>query len=229
MSYIIGISAGRKNKVTESIVRAVLEGSGEKFELVSLSGKVIRSCEACNGCVDTNRCILKDDYPSIVEKLYQADGIVFGAPTHWDHMNSKGHAFWERTCFAGRHNTLFPLRGKMGVIVGVDGNEGKGEFVIRDVHRYYEDARIYTVGNVTAQGEYACFSCGYGDYCPVGGFMELFPLGTPITDDIIPSITNQHPELKELQSGDRDVTAKARTMGMVLARAIYNQKRMEGK
>lgn len=223
MVKIIGISAGRRRKVTESIVKAMLEGSGVDFELISLSGKTIRPCEACNGCVKTNKCVLKDDFQPIADKLYRADGLVFGAPTYWDHMNAKGQAFWERACFAGRHNALFPLQGKMGVIIGVDGYKGNGEFVIRDVQRFFDDARIYTVSHITAQGEFACFSCGYGNYCPVGGFVELFPSGTPITGEITPSISNQHPEDKELPIKERDITARAAEMGKVLVRAIENR------
>lgn len=33
MAEVIGISAGRKNKVTETLVRAILEGSGRNMNL----------------------------------------------------------------------------------------------------------------------------------------------------------------------------------------------------
>ncbi|MTI83111.1 MAG: flavodoxin family protein [Firmicutes bacterium] len=221
MAEIIGISAGRKNKVTESVVKAVLEGTGKTYELISLSGKLIRPCEACNGCVKTNRCVIQDDFAPILEKLYQADGIVFGAPTYWDHMNAKGQVFWERLCFSGRHNAVFPLRGKPGIIVAVDG-KGGGQHVIRDLTIYYKDAGIYPAGHITAQGEYACFSCGYGNYCPVGGFAELFPLGTEITKDILPSISNQHPEVCNLTPEKRDLTSEAKKTGAVLSKVVDN-------
>ena len=45
MAEIIGISAGRKNKVTESSVKAILEGTGKESIFISLSGKTIRPCE----------------------------------------------------------------------------------------------------------------------------------------------------------------------------------------
>ncbi|ACB84310.1 flavodoxin family protein [Natranaerobius thermophilus] len=199
MKTILGISAGRKNKVTESVVEAVLTGAKEyssadiDYELISLSGKLIRPCEACNGCVNTNKCILKDDFPWIMDKMIEADAIVFGAPTYWNHMNAKGQAFWERACFLSRHNAVFLLKDKPGGIVAIDG-KGTDNYVIRDLKEYYQDARIKYTGSVTAQGEYACFTCGYGSFCSVGGFAELYPLGTEITDDLKPSANNQHPE-----------------------------------
>ena len=219
MAEIIGISAGRKNKVCESVVRTVLEGTGMPYDFISLSGKLIRPCEACNGCVNTNRCILNDDFQPIIEKIGHAKALVFGAPTYWGHMNAKGQTFWERLCFSGRHNAAFPFAGKLGVIAAISG-KGDGRHVIRDLKEYFSDCRIKPVGHVVAQGEYACFTCTYGNKCSVGGFAELFPLGTPITDDIIPSISNQHPELCNLKPGERNITEKARLEGANLAKKL---------
>ncbi len=219
MAEIIAISAGRKNKVTESLIRAILQATGKSYELISLSGLIIRPCEACKGCVKTNKCVLEDDLQPIIDKMHQAKAIVFGAPTYWDHMNAKGQAFWERVCFSSRHNALFPLAGKPGVIVAVDGI-GDGRYVIRDAGLFFEDARINLVDTIVAQGEYACFSCGYGNRCSVGGFVELFPLGTPITKEIIPTITNQHPEICNLEPSNRTLIPQAKKIAEALCRVM---------
>lgn len=223
MAEVIGISAGRKNKVTESLVRAILEGSGREYEFVSLSGKLIRPCEACNGCVKNNRCILDDDFQEVMEKCYQAEAIVFGAPNYWDHMNAKGQAFWERVCFSGRHNSLFPLEGKMGVIAAVAGM-GNGEPVVDDIETYFEDARMHTVKEISVQGEYACFSCGHGNHCPVGGFVDMFPLGTKIKPEIIPSLTNQYPENPDLPHEERNLIKDAKETGKILSKVMDTRK-----
>ena len=68
MTRIIGISAGRDGKVTESLVKAILEGSGQEYEFISLSGKLIRPCEAGTGRVKTNRSALEDDFQEVTEK-----------------------------------------------------------------------------------------------------------------------------------------------------------------
>ena len=97
MARIVDISAGRDGRVKESLVEAILEGSSEEYELISLSGMLIRPCEACNGCVKDNRCVLEDDFQQVMEKCYPAEAIVFGAQNYWSHMNAKGQAFWERS------------------------------------------------------------------------------------------------------------------------------------
>ena len=219
MTEIIGISAGRDGKVTESLVKAILEGTGKEHEFISLSGKLIRPCEACNECVKDNRCVLEDDFQQVIEKCYEARAIVFGAPNYWDHMNAKGHAFWERACFSGRHNSVFPLEGKLGVIAAVAGT-GNGQPVINDVEAYIEDARMHLVGEISVQGEYACFSCGYGNHCPVGGFVDMYPLGTDVQPEIVPSLANQHPNNLELPEEERNRLGDARKMGETLGRVL---------
>jgi len=219
MAEILGVSSGRDSKVTESLIRAILEGTGKDYEFISLSGKLIRPCEACNGCVGNNRCILNDDFQDVIEKCYKAKAIVFGAPNHWDHMNAKGHAFWERACFSGRHNSVFPLEGKLGVIAAVAGT-GNGQPVIDDIETYFEDARIHIVEEISVQGEYACFSCGHGNHCPVGGFVDMYPMGTTIKPEIVPSLSNQHPDNPDLPQEERNRLAYAKKMGEILSKVL---------
>ena len=219
MTRIVGISAGREGKVTESLVKAILEGSGEESEFISLSGKLIRPCEGGTGCAKDNRCVLEDDFQPVIEKCYAAEAIVFGAPNYWDHMNAKGLAFWERACFSGRHNSVFPLEGKLGVIAAVAGT-AHGEPVINDLKMYFDDARMHLVGEISIQGEYACFDCGYGNHCPVGGFVEMYPLGTRVRQELRPSLTHQHPEKPGLPEAERNRLNDARKLGETLSRVL---------
>ena len=216
MAEIVGISAGRDGKVTESLVRAILEGSGRDCEFISLSGKLIRPCIACNECVKENRCTLEDDLQEVLDKCYEAEAIVFGAPNYWDHMNALGQAFWERVCFSGRHNSVFPLEGKLGVIAAVAGT-GHGTPVVNDIAAYFKDARIHTVGDISVQGEDPCFTCGHGNYCPVGGLADKYPLGIAVEPELVPCLTNQYPENPDLPKEERSRLNDARKMGEVLS------------
>lgn len=223
MGYVLGISSGRKGKVTDSAVREILTGCSQNSDLearfIGLSGKLIRPCEGCNGCADDNRCVLKDDLDPVLNQCLGAEAIIFGAPRYWNHMNAKALAFWERACFSGRHNAFFPLAGKYGIIAAVAGSDRSGP-VVADLTTFFEDARMHPAGTLAVQGEYACFSCGYGDLCAVGGFKELFPLGTEIRPEITPSLANQHPELADLEPDRRDLTQEAREVGRTLARLL---------
>lgn len=216
MAEIVGISAGREGKVTESLVRAILEGSGRDCEFISLSRKLIRPCIACSECVKENRCSLEDDLQEVLDECYEAEAIVFGAPNYWDHMNALGQAFWERACYSGRHNSVFPLEGKLGVIAAVAG-AGDGKPVVNDIAAYFKDARIHTVGDISVQGEDPCFTCGHGNYCPVGGLADKYPLGIAVEPELVPSLTNQYPENPDLPKEERSRLNDARKMGEVLS------------
>ena len=57
MGYILGISAGRKNKISESAVKYVLDKCEMDYDFYSLSSFDISTCDACNGCVESYRCV----------------------------------------------------------------------------------------------------------------------------------------------------------------------------
>jgi hypothetical protein len=207
MKKLIGISAGRENKVSEKAVRFILNESNLKYDFYSLSSFEILTCDACNGCIETYRCVKDDKINEIISDLKQADGLVFAAPEYWDGMNGKGRAFWERVCFSTRHNSNFPFKNLKGIILGISG-DGDSVGVINDIENFYKDARIDIIDKVKIQGEYACFTCGYGDKCPVGGLANLYNLPIEISEKVIPGLCNQHPEghdqedelLKELKN-----------------------------
>ena len=185
----IGISAGRENKVTEKAVKTVLAASGENYDFYSLSSFEILSCDGCNGCVESHRCVKDDQLNKILAAMEQAQGIVFGAPEYWGGMNAKGRAFWERICFSTRHNEYFPLAAKAAVLVGVSG-DGDSSGVINDGVEFLEDARLNIIEKIEIKGEYACFDCGFGHLCQVGGLKNFYEL--PVEPEEV-----ERPELSE--------------------------------
>ena len=56
-----------------------------------------------------------------------------------------------------------------------------------------EDARLDIIEELEVQGEYACFTCGYGDNCEVGGLASIYDLPMEISYDKIPDLKNQCP------------------------------------
>ena len=193
MNEIIGISAGRNNKISEKAVKSVLNETNLSTKFYSLSEFEILTCDACNGCIETHRCVKNDKLNEIIEEMDKAKGIVFAAPEYWDGMNAKGRAFWERVCYSTRHNNNFPFKELKGIIIGVSG-DGDSTGVINDIRKFYKDARIETISEVEVQGEYGCFTCGYGGVCQVGGLTNLYNLPKSINEEDIPDLCRQHPE-----------------------------------
>ncbi len=213
---IVGISAGREQKVTEQAVKTVLEETEQSNEFYSLSSFEILTCDACNGCIRTNRCVKDDKLNEIIESMIKADGIVFGAPEYWDGMNAKGRAFWERVAFSLRHNDNYPLADKPGVIVGVSG-DGDSRYVLKDIKNFFDDAKINTIDQIEVRGKYACFSCGLGHICRAGGLTNFYNIPVEKSDMITPELCEQYPEN---ESQEKDVLVELKEAGQFLKKKI---------
>ena len=62
---------GNSESLAEEFARGAQE-SGNKVEKVYLRDKNIGFCKGCLACVNTNRCVIKDDAAEIVEKMLAA-------------------------------------------------------------------------------------------------------------------------------------------------------------
>ena len=92
---VLGISMGRKNERCDIYCKQALMGveaaakaSGKDIEVefintVTLDIGQCRGCGACSKAPDGRiRCILKDDYLMLEEKILDADGILIAAPVY---------------------------------------------------------------------------------------------------------------------------------------------------
>jgi hypothetical protein len=212
---VIGISSGRREKVSEKAVETILTAVGLEYDFYSLSDFEILTCDACNRCIETHKCIKDDRLEEIKSEVLEADGLVFGGPEYWDGLHAKGRAFWERFCFSLRHKDSFPLSGKPGVAVGVSG-DGDSSGVLADINNFFADLRLDLIEEVEVQGEYACFTCGYGAECKTGGIAEIYDLPIELTADKEPTLDCQHPE----KDVTRDILGELKQVGIKLAEKI---------
>ncbi|MBI4557451.1 MAG: flavodoxin family protein [Candidatus Hydrogenedentes bacterium] len=205
---VIAISGSpRRGSSTDQLVREVLEGVEEcEKEFISLAGKSVAPCRACLGCVETNVCVINDDFVSLREKVIAADGYIIGGPNYFNMLNGLTHAFLERW-YQFRHRAAMLVAGRVGVAVGVGG--GSGQPAADAISTFFKYNGIECIGDVTAQGAASCFTCGHGETCTVGAIHASFPPGTKITDDITPSLCKQPAAI-----------AKARSLGKQLGERL---------
>ncbi len=192
---ILGISGSpRRGKTTERLVKEVLGATSCETEFISLAGKKIAPCKACNGCISDNICKINDDMAWLRDKLLTADAFVFGAPNYFSTLNSLTHCFLERFC-QFRHRSGSALSGKFAAIVSIGGIEPElPAKVIEAMLPYYQ---IKHVGTVTAQGAASCFTCGHGETCSVGAVAILLGPGQKITNENIPDLSRQPEKIQE--------------------------------
>lgn len=103
---VLIISSSIRNKSnSEILANEALKGAidaGYDAELVSLKDKDIRFCKGCLACQKTMKCVINDDVAEIMEKVKNADALVFATPIYYYELCGQLKTLLDRL------NPLFP-------------------------------------------------------------------------------------------------------------------------
>ena len=102
---VIISSSLRKNSNSEALASAFGQGAkiaGHDVEQITLRDKVLGFCVGCFTCQKTFKCVIDDDANDIVEKMKQADVLVFATPVYYYGMCGQLKTLLDRA------NPLFP-------------------------------------------------------------------------------------------------------------------------
>lgn len=101
----------RKNNNTATLLKKALEGVKESVKDTEVETEIInlydlkytgcKSCFACKrlGSKSYGKCAVKDDIHEILEKISQADGLIFGSPIYFGNITGQLLSFLERLLF----------------------------------------------------------------------------------------------------------------------------------
>ncbi|WP_160690876.1 flavodoxin family protein [Clostridium sp. C2-6-12] len=101
----------RKNKNTATLLQKALDGVKEsakdkevETEIINLYDLNYTGCKSCFACkrlggTSYGKCAIKDDIYEVLEKLSQADGIIFGSPIYFGNITGQLQSFLERLLF----------------------------------------------------------------------------------------------------------------------------------
>jgi len=98
---ILGINAsprGDKSQ-TRRLVAGVLEGArqtGADVTFIDLCSLDITYCSACGTCYAKGECVNDDDYPMLLGKMADADGIVLGSPNYINAVSAQMKTMLDR-------------------------------------------------------------------------------------------------------------------------------------
>ena len=170
---VLGISGSPiKNSNTDRLIKAIINETGHESEFVKLSEINVRPCFACKKCVPDNICKVKDDFPSLAEKIKNASALVIGAYTPYGQIDGFTKALLERFWSLRHENNL--LKGKLcaTVLTGLDPRVLDNiNLAVATEIRDYE--RMDLVGQLTIQGNLPCLTCGQGDTCKMSAVKLL--------------------------------------------------------
>lgn len=177
---VLGVSGSPiENSNTDRALKIVLDSTGEETEFIKLINYTVAPCRACLGCVETNRCVIKDDGILLAEKAKEADALVIAGFTPYSTIDSRTKAFIERL-YPLRHKNGF-MRGKPGaaVITCAIPEENPAlppacETGVNAIQYYMMEEGMNFIGAVKISGNVPCIKCGYGDECEMSGVKMLF-------------------------------------------------------
>lgn len=103
---IIAVSGSpRKGRNTEQMLASALDGAtsqGAQTELIrlyDLNFKGCKSCLACKRIGAQRKCFVRDELTPVLEKLSNADAVIFGSPIYFMELTGVMHSCLERFYF----------------------------------------------------------------------------------------------------------------------------------
>ena len=123
----------RKNRNTATLLQKVLDGVKESLkdeevetEIINLYDLKYTGCKSCFACKriggkSYGKCIIKDDIYEVLEKISQADGIIFVSPIYFGNLSGQLMSFLERLLFQylvydKNYSTIAPKKMPIGFI-----------------------------------------------------------------------------------------------------------------
>lgn len=95
MKKILLISGSNRNGNTNYLLKQI-ENKIENTEIILLSKCNIEYCRGCLACHNSDKCIIKDDMEEIINKIIEADLIIFGVPNYFDNVTGLFKNFMDR-------------------------------------------------------------------------------------------------------------------------------------
>ncbi len=88
---------GNSDLLCDEFMRGAIE-SGNVVEKIRVAEKNIGYCKACYYCKDHNgQCVIKDDMQEVLQKIIEADVIVFASPVYFYSIDAQLKALIDRT------------------------------------------------------------------------------------------------------------------------------------
>lgn len=89
------------------MVAGELEKEGIEVEIIHIGGAPVRGCMGCNMCARNRdeKCVLQRDELNLwIQKMKEADGILFGSPVHFAGPSAAMKAFLDRATYVCGNN-----------------------------------------------------------------------------------------------------------------------------
>jgi multimeric flavodoxin WrbA len=153
----------RKNKNSDTLLKAVLEGMGpENIQVFHIytAFEDIKPCTACNGCMRKEGCVIQDYMQEAYGLLEEADIVITATPVYFHSVTAQLKAFIDRTqaVWASKYvlgNTMLSRKRRLGFGICTGGPPESKSFFdctlkVLDIFQKCINAKL--VGTMTVAG-----------------------------------------------------------------------------
>jgi multimeric flavodoxin WrbA len=135
---VLGISTSPRIKGnSDMLLRRALAGTestGAKTEYVRLSDYKVSPCIECNACYQTGKCEVQDDYQKLLQKILDADRLIFATPVFFMTVCAQAKILIDRCQCLWAHKYILkkelitPGRDRRAMVIAVGGSKSKKQF-----------------------------------------------------------------------------------------------------
>jgi len=136
---VLGISTSPRLKGNSDILLrealAGAESTSAKVEYLRVCDLNIAPCVECNACYTTGRCRFEDDYQMVLDKMLNADRLIFASPIFFMTVCSQAKMLIDRgqCLWANKYVLKKPLfetthRDRRAMVIAVGGSKSKKQF-----------------------------------------------------------------------------------------------------
>ncbi|MBL7222280.1 MAG: flavodoxin family protein [Candidatus Brocadiae bacterium] len=131
---VLGIAgSSRRDGNTDRLLHEALRGAadaGADTELYAIRGHKLIPCAACDRCISTGRCVMKDDMQDVYPKLLGTTHLLFASPIYFTAVSTyakmlidRCQCFWNLKYVARKPLFDPPRPGRRGLLLSVCGSD----------------------------------------------------------------------------------------------------------
>lgn len=136
MKIVVLAGSPHKNGTSNTLVNEFIKGAteiGKKVELIDLAHINIHPCLGCNHCGMNGNCIQNDIGNEILDKILQADALIFVSPVYYYNISSQLKIMIDR--FYAKTMQITNKRLKAGVIMTAWNNN---DWTYEAIEKYFD-------------------------------------------------------------------------------------------
>lgn len=157
---VLGISTSPRSKGnSDLLLRRALTGAestGASTEYLHLTDYKINPCIECNACYKTGTCAVKDDYQQLLQKILNADRLIFATPVFFmavcaqaKMLIDRGQCLWAHK-YILKKGPITPDRDRRAMVIAVGGSKSKKQFdsIRLTMKSYFDSLQAHYMANL---------------------------------------------------------------------------------